>query len=73
MNYITLTEATKQLGVSRATLYYYMRKLNIEKKRFPLDKRVYLLSSDFERILRFKEEARERNKQSTDPKLPAVA
>src|SRR5260221_8478613 len=76
MDYITLAEATKQLGVTRATLYYYMRKLSIEKQRFPLDKRVYLLMSDFERIKALKAGARERREQSqeeTDPKLPAVA
>ena len=76
MDYITLAEATKQLGVTRATLYYYMRKLSIEKQRFPLDKRVYLLQSDFERIKALKAGARERREQSqeeTDPKLPAVA
>jgi len=72
MEYITLTDATKQLGVTRATLYYYMRKLNIEKQRFPLDKRVYLLVSDFERIKALKAGARERHGQEEDTdKRPA--
>ena len=71
--YISLQEATKKLEVARGTLDYYLRHLEIERKRFPLDKRSYIKLDDFERIMRYKEEAIERSKQSTDPKLPEVA
>lgn len=71
--YISLKEAAEKLGVARGTLHYYLEHLKIAKKRFPLDKRTYIKLDDFERILRYKEEAAERAKQSTDPKLPAVA
>lgn len=73
MKYISLKEAADKLGVARGTLHYYLIHLRIEKKRFPLDKRSYIMLHDFERIMRYKEEAAERAKQSTDPKLPAVA
>ena len=70
--YISLQEATKKLEVARGTFDYYLRHLDIKRKRFPLDKRSYIRLEDFERIMRYKEEALERNKESTDPKLPAV-
>lgn len=75
--YITQEEATKQLGVTRATLYYYMKTLNIEKKKFPLDRHVYLRSSDFEKIKELREDAQERRKPpNTEPPnedLPTAA
>jgi predicted transcriptional regulator len=71
--YISLQEATKKLEVARGTFDYYLRHLEIKRKRFPLDKRSYIRLEDFERIMRYKEEAAERAKQSTDPKLPAVS
>lgn len=64
--YITLADATKQLGVTRATLYYYMRKLGIEKQKFPLDKHVYLSMADFEHIKALKTGARERSEQTQE-------
>lgn len=53
--YISFEEAETQLGVTRATLHYYMRALDIERKKFPLDKRAYMRVSDLERIKRLKE------------------
>ena len=74
--YITIADATKQLGVTRATLYYYMQKLGIEKQKFPLDKHVYLSMADFERIVALKAGAIERSgqkqKDDTDPDLRRV-
>ncbi len=48
--YISFEEAEDKLGVTRATLHYYMRELKIERYKFPLDKRAYMKLSDFERI-----------------------
>ena len=70
--YISLQEATEKLAVARGTLHYYLGRLEIERIKFPLDKRSYIRLEDFERIMRYKEEAAERAKQSTDPKMPAV-
>ena len=74
--YITQVDAAKQLGVTRATLYYYMRTLEIEKHKFPLDKHVYLAIADFERIKALKAGAIERGgqkqKDDTDPDLRRV-
>lgn len=53
--YIAFEEAETQLGVTRATLHYYMRAFNIDRKKFPLDKRAYMKVSDFERIKKYKE------------------
>lgn len=59
--YITQSEAIRRLEVTRSTLYYYMKVLNIRKEKFPLDRHVYLLQSDFVRILGFKHGAKERS------------
>lgn len=58
---ISLGDAAKQLGVTRATLYYYMRKLTIMPVKYPLDKKAYMPMADFERIKLLKEQARQRN------------
>ena len=71
--YISLQEVKEKLGVARGTLDYYLRRLEIERKKFPLDKHVYILHTDYERIRTLREEAAERSMGSTDHDLPAVA
>ena len=63
--YISLQEAGEKLGVVRGTLRYYLKELEIERKKFPLDKRAYIKLEDFERIVQLRQEAIER-KQQTD-------
>ena len=58
--YISMEDAAEQLGVTRTALYYYIRTLKLEKKKFQLDKRVYLKFSDFQRIKVLKEAAAKR-------------
>lgn len=58
--YISMEDAAEQLGVTRTALYYYIRTLKLEKKKFELDKHVYLKVSDFQRIKTLKEEAAKR-------------
>lgn len=48
--YIALTEAAKELGVNRSTMYYYKKNMGIEHKKFDLDKRKYIALADFERL-----------------------
>lgn len=61
---ISLGDAAKQLGVTRATLYYYMRTLNIVTVKYPLDKKAYIPMADFEKIKALKEKAKQRNSES---------
>ena len=71
--YISLKEATAKLGVARGTLRYYLDHLEIEKKRFPLDRRSYIRLEDFERIRTYKQEALDRQSEQSDTdKQPAV-
>jgi predicted DNA-binding protein YlxM (UPF0122 family) len=58
--YISMEEAAKQLKVTRTALYYYIRTLKLEKKKFELDKRIYLKMTDFERIKKLRVEAAQR-------------
>ena len=62
--YISLQDAATQLGVERPAMYYYIRTLKLEKKKFALDKQVYLKFSDFERIKKLREEAAKRKEPS---------
>lgn len=55
--YVSLEEAATQLKVARGTLYYYIRTLNLEAKKFPLDRKAYLAQADFEKIKTLKEQA----------------
>jgi predicted site-specific integrase-resolvase len=57
--YISLEEASEQLDVSRTTLYYYMKQFSIKAEKFPLDRRAYILHSDFEKIREAKQRASE--------------
>ena len=71
--YISLKEATAKLGVARGTLRYYLDHLEIEKKRFPLDRRSYIRLEDFERIRTYKQEALDRQSDQSDTaKQPVV-
>lgn len=67
-DYIALEDAATQLKVTRATLYYYTKTLKLQTKKFPLDRRAYLLVSDFEQIKSLKEQAagREENSKEAD-------
>jgi len=53
--YITLQEAAEQLGIKRASLYYYLDNMKIEKRRFPLNRHAYITQADFQRIKNAKE------------------
>lgn len=55
--YIWVDDAARTLGVNRSTLYYYKKQLNIEHKKFPLDRRKYISKSDLERIREAKKAA----------------
>jgi len=62
--YISLQDAATQLGVERPAMYYYIRTLKLEKKKFELDKQVYLKVSDFERIKKLRDEKALRDEAS---------
>jgi hypothetical protein len=62
-NYMAVEDAAAQLGVTRPTLYYYTKKLNIKTEKFPLDKHTYIATTDFERIKMLKEQAAKREAQ----------
>ena len=58
---IPLGDAAKQLGVTRPTLYYYIKRLKIETVKYQLDKKTYMSLTDFERIKVLKAQARQRS------------
>lgn len=53
--YLTLEEAAHYIGKSRATLYNYMKKLDIKPQKFDFDKKQsFLALEDVERIKKAK-------------------
>jgi len=59
--YIGIDDASIELGVSRTTMYYYLRQFSIEPHKFPLDRRTYITTADLERIRSAKKAAAERS------------
>jgi transposase len=54
----SIEEASKQLKVSKATLYNYMNILNIQRLRFGFDRKTYIKNEDVKRIQEFTEKNR---------------
>jgi Helix-turn-helix domain len=48
--YVTLDEAAQIIGTKKGSLYYYLRALAIEPRKFPLNKHAYIRKSDVKRI-----------------------
>lgn len=59
--YISLDAVANKLGVKKATVYYYIKRLNIKTQKFELDRHTYMQTQDFERVKQLKESARERS------------
>ena len=58
-SFISIVQASKDLGVSRTSVYYYLEQLKIATQKFPLDKRTYISIADFERMKAAKQAAAE--------------
>lgn len=54
--YITLKDAAEQMGIKRASIYYYTNKLEIEPVQFENNKHAYITRQDFERVKTLKEQ-----------------
>ena len=54
--YITLTEAAKETGIKRASIYYYTDKLEIESVQFVNNKHSFITRHDLERIKALKDQ-----------------
>lgn len=63
-HYISVDDAATRLKVTKATLYYYIKTLKLETHKFPLDRRAYLTSTDFETIKTLKDQASQRSDAS---------
>jgi len=55
---MNLEEVEKHTGLSRATIYNYMKKLDIGVQKFDLDRRTYLATSDVKRIKEYRKDPR---------------
>ncbi len=53
---ISVEDALSELGVARNTLNAYMNVLNAPKHKFPLDRKVYITKTDFDRVKELMEE-----------------
>lgn len=59
IQYLSMENAGKELGVRRSAMYYYIKQMNIETKKFPLDRKTYISIVDLERIKAAKRAAEE--------------
>lgn len=66
-DYMSLDDVASQLKVTRATVYYYIKTLKLETKKFPLDRKAYLPVQDFEKIRTLKSQATERGNTGDGP------
>ena len=48
--FITMDDACTELAVARGTLHYYITRLDLKTHKFPLDRKKYLSTADFETI-----------------------
>lgn len=55
---ITVDQAMKEANVSRGTFYNYMNYLNVQRHKFPFDRKAYILLRDLDRIRQFVKETR---------------
>jgi len=55
--FISMKNAASRLGVKRPSLYHYVEALQLETKRFKLDRQTYLKMSDFENIQALRRQA----------------
>ena len=54
--YFTLKEVAEMMGIKRTSLYYYIDALNIQTRRFPLNRNRFVARTDVERIRQAKEQ-----------------
>lgn len=74
--FLTLKEVADYVGVKRASLYYYIKGLDIKMHRFNLDRRSYISLADAKRIKEVKEKpwaAGEREQMREDKPAEGVA
>lgn len=50
---LSIDDAASEVEVSRAHLYNYINFLNIQKHRFPFNRRSYITKEDVEKIKQF--------------------
>jgi len=53
--YVTLDQAAEAVGLKRPSLYYYLKKLQIKREHFPLNRHTWIAAVDLERIKAAKE------------------
>lgn len=53
--WMTVDEAAEYIGVGRASVYNYMKDLNITTRKFGRDRRGYLALADVKRMREYKE------------------
>lgn len=54
----SVEQAQQDLGIVRNTLNAYLNALNIQRLKFPFDRRSYITNADYARLKQFVEEAK---------------
>ncbi len=53
--YLTYEEAARYIGIKRASIYNYIKDLQITSQRFGRDRRKYIAQADVERMKTYRE------------------
>lgn len=61
--YISMKKAAELLQVKRPSLYYYVKALKLETKRFELDRNIYLAMGDVTKIKELRDNAAKRQEE----------
>src|SRR5258708_39998402 len=66
--YMTLDEAAAAVGLKRPSLYFYIKKLSIQRRTFPNNRHVWISHTDVERIKKAMERPWERSEDKDKQK-----
>lgn len=53
--YVTLDHVSREVGIKKGSLYYYLRELGIQTHKFPLNRHAHIACEDMELIRQAKE------------------
>jgi hypothetical protein len=59
VKFISINKAGEELGVDRTTVYNYVKRLQLDTHKFPLDRKTYITREDLARIKAAKQAAAE--------------
>lgn len=70
--WVSLEDAAKQMGIKRSTIYYYLKDLGMEGRKFGRDRKRYISVADVEKLKDYKENPWKYTKAEGNTEDPAA-